>query len=276
MTAFTDSDALAAWNEGADAWDTFVESGADYYRHEVHGPALLAACHPLLGRHVLDLGCGQGYFSRQLANHGAHVIAIDVAAELLALAKAREGRDPLGIDYRKLSAATIADQWRPDSFDLVTACMSLQDVADVSGALRGAVTVLRPGGRMLFSVPHPATDTSFREWERDGAGRKRYLKLDRYFETGPTVCHWNMPRLRYHWSTPCWRYTLSEWAALVVGAGFAIRLVQEPRPTADQVAMNPHLDDCRRMPFFLIFDLWKPPSGTANAESDADSLHDLR
>ena len=51
-------------------------------------------------------------------------------------------------------------------------------------ALHGAFAVLRPRGRMVFSVPHPATDMPFREWARDEAGRKRYLKLDRYFETG--------------------------------------------------------------------------------------------
>jgi hypothetical protein len=59
-TAFTDSDAVQAWNEGAEAWDAFVESGADYYRREVHGPALLAACEPVRGRQVPDLGYGQG------------------------------------------------------------------------------------------------------------------------------------------------------------------------------------------------------------------------
>lgn len=78
MTTFTDSDAAAAWNEGAGAWDEFIESGADYYRHEVHGPALLALCEPLQGRRVLDLGCGQGYFTRQLAARGAQVVGIDL------------------------------------------------------------------------------------------------------------------------------------------------------------------------------------------------------
>jgi len=133
----------------------------------------------------------------------------------------------------------------------------------VGGALRGAFAVLRPGGRMVFSVPHPATDMPFREWARDEAGRKRHLKLDRYFETGQDLCHWNMSRLVYHWSTPCWRHTLSEWTTLVTAAGFVIGGLCEPRPTPDQVAANPHLDDCRRMPFFLVFDLWKPSKVTA-------------
>jgi SAM-dependent methyltransferase len=262
---FSDSDARVAWNEGAVAWDAFVESGADYYRHEVHGPALLAICEPLKGQRVLDLGCGQGYFTRQLARRAAQVIGIDVADELIALATDRESDQQLGIDYRKLSAAAVVDHWAPGTFDLVAACMSLQDMANMRGALRGAFTVLRPGGRMVFSVPHPATDTAFREWERDGAGRKRYLKVDRYFETGPSVCRWSMPRLRYHWSTPCWRLTLSEWTAHVTDVGFAILRLQEPRPTAAQVAANPNLDDCRRVPFFLILDLWKPISPAAGA-----------
>jgi 2-polyprenyl-3-methyl-5-hydroxy-6-metoxy-1,4-benzoquinol methylase len=258
MMVFTDADATAAWNAGAEAWDFFVESGADYYRHAVHGPALLAACEPLPGRQVLDLGCGQGYFSRQLAGRGARVSAIDLSPELLALAETRESRERLGIRYRQLTAAAVVDQWPPDSFDLVTGCMSLQDMADVSGALRGAAAILRSGGRLVFSVLHPATDTPIREWERDETGRKRLLKLDRYFETGPGICHWNMSRLKYHWSTPYWRRTLSEWTTLLVDAGFAIRLLHEPRPTPEQVSANPRLEGGRRMPYFLIFDSWKP------------------
>ena len=253
--SFSDADAAGAWNAGADAFNTFVESGADYYRIEVHGPALVTACEPVRDRAVLDLGCGQGYFSRQLASRAAAVDAIDISAELLAHAKAHEARAPLGIRYRLLSAADVATAWPPRHFDLVTACMSLQDMADVPRTLQASAAVLRDGGRMVFSVPHPATDPMFREWERDASGRKRSLKLDRYFDTGPAVCDWNMPRLAAHWSSPCWRHTLSEWTQLVGDAGFVIRHLHEPRPTAEQVTANPHLDDCRRMPYFLIFDL---------------------
>ncbi|HSC26795.1 MAG TPA: class I SAM-dependent methyltransferase [Vicinamibacterales bacterium] len=259
-TAFNDSKAAAAWNEGAEAWDQFVESGSDYYRHEVHGPALLAASEPLPGRKVLDLGCGQGFFSRQLASRGAQVVGIDIAEELLRLARAREAQQALGIDYRTLSASDVARELPRGSFDLVTACMSLQDMADVSGALDGTAAVLRPGGRMVFSVPHPVTDTPFREWERDAAGRKRCLELSGYFDTGQAMFHWNMPRLMYHWSTPYRRYTLSEWSALVTGAGFSIGSLSEPRPTPEQLAANPNLHDCSLMPLFLIFDLQKTAS----------------
>jgi 2-polyprenyl-3-methyl-5-hydroxy-6-metoxy-1,4-benzoquinol methylase len=259
--AFTDSDALEAWNEGAEAWDVFVESGADYYRHKVHGPALLAACQPLAGRRILDLGCGQGFFSRELARHGAQVTAIDLSERLLQLARRREDQEGrLGIEYLQLNAADIASHLPPEGFDIVVACMSLQDMADVSGVLRGAFSLVHPTGRMIFSVPHPATDMAFREWERDETGRKLCLKVDRYFETGPALCQWTMARLKYHWSTPYWRYTLGEWTTLVINAGFVIDRLHEPRPTAEQVQASPELEDCGRVPFFLIFDLRKPAS----------------
>jgi 2-polyprenyl-3-methyl-5-hydroxy-6-metoxy-1,4-benzoquinol methylase len=254
---FNDREVRTAWNQGAQAWEEFVESGADFYRHAVHGPALLAACEPLRGLAVLDLGCGQGFFSRELARRGARVVGIDIAEQLLAYARRREEHIPLGIAYHVMSAATLSQHWQPGSFDLVTACMALQDVADVAASLRNAFAVLRAGGRMVFSVPHPCTDTRVRQWETNDAGEKTVLKIDRYFESGPAVCHWNMPRLRSHWDTPYWRYTLTEWSSLLAEAGFLIRRLYEPRPSAEQVQRQPQLRDCYKLPYFLIFDLIK-------------------
>jgi 2-polyprenyl-3-methyl-5-hydroxy-6-metoxy-1,4-benzoquinol methylase len=254
-------DARAGWNAGADAWREFVRSGADYYRLDVHGPALLSVCQPVDGAAALDLGCGEGYFARELARRGARVTAVDVSEEQLRAAQEEEARQPLGIRYVHMDARDVAARWPAASFDRVTACMSLQDMADAPGAIAGAAGVLRPGGRFVFSVPHPATDTAFREWERDAAGRKLALRVDRYFDTGPDVMHWSMPRLKYQWFTPHWRRTLQEWSELLGGAGFLIRRLIEPRPTAEQVRANPRLEDCARLPYFLVVDAFVPPSG---------------
>jgi 2-polyprenyl-3-methyl-5-hydroxy-6-metoxy-1,4-benzoquinol methylase len=254
---FSDNDVRTAWNKGAQAWEEFVESGADYYRHAVHGPALLAACEPVRGLEVLDLGCGQGFFSRELARRGARVVGIDITEELVAYARRHEEHNPLGIEYHVMSAAVMSQRWKPGSFDLVTACMALQDFADVAASLRNAFAVLRAGGRLVFSVPHPGTDAPVRQWEMNEAGEKTVLRVDRYFESGPTVCHWNMLRLRYYWDTPYWRYTLTEWSSLLAEAGFLIRRLHEPRPSAEQVQRQPQLSDCYKLPYFLIFDLVK-------------------
>lgn len=252
---FSDGDAREAWDFAADAWDAFVESGADYYRHEVHGPALLATCQPVAGLDVLDLGCGQGYFCRELARLGARVVGIDISPKQLAFALGHEQRCPMGVEYRMMTAADVSSCWRGGYFDLVSACMAIQDMADVESALRSTHAVLRENGRMVLSMPHPCTDTPVREWETDEAGNKIALKIGKYFDAGPSVCHWSMERLRYHWDTPYHRYTLSEWSAMIAEAGFLIRRIAEPRPTEEQVEANPHLGDCRELPYFLILEL---------------------
>jgi 2-polyprenyl-3-methyl-5-hydroxy-6-metoxy-1,4-benzoquinol methylase len=230
-----------------------VRSGADYYRMHVHGPALLNACAVESGEEVLDLGCGEGFFTRELAKQGARVVGLELSTKLLEFARAEESSQPLGIRYQTGSAAELEEQFAAGTFDLVTSCMAIQDMSDPAACIAGSAHVLRPNGRMVFSVPHPCTDTPFREWERDGAGGKVALKLDRYFETGPAECHWNMPRLAYHWTTPFWRRTLEEWCSMIAAAGFLIERLYEPKPDARQVAMRPELDDCSRLPYFLIF-----------------------
>jgi len=253
----THLDPREAWNSGADAFIHFVESGADYYRLLVHGPALLAACGHVGGAHVLDLGCGHGYFSRLLAEAGAFVTGIDFADNLLARAMEVESAERLGITYLLMDASQIGTCFGEGSYDLVTACMSLQDMSNPGQVLKAARRILKRRGRAVFSVPHPCTDMPAREWLRDELGNKLALSLDRYFDTGPAVCDWSMARLKYSWRTPFRRHTLSEWSELIRDAGFRIQSLCEPRPDAELVAVHPQLDDCFRMPFFLIFEIVK-------------------
>ena len=79
--------------------------------------------------------------------------------------------------------------------------------------------------------------------------------IDRYFESGPGVIPWNMALLSAHWETPRWYMTLSGWSDMIADAGFMIRRMAEPRPTGEQVRQNPDLEDCYRLPYFLVFDL---------------------
>jgi 2-polyprenyl-3-methyl-5-hydroxy-6-metoxy-1,4-benzoquinol methylase len=253
---FTDQAAREAWDRGAEAWQAFVRSGADYYRTHVHGPALLEVAGAQAGWKVMDVGCGEGYFARELARQGARVTAIDLSPAQVEAAREEEEREPLGIDFRVMNGAEMAGLGEA-SYRLVTSCMALQDMSDPEACLASAHRVLEPGGRMVFSVPHPCTDTVVREWDRDASGRKLALRIDRYFESGPAECDWSMPRLAYRWQTPFWRRTLTEWTAMISRAGFLIGGLTEPRPRADQLERLPELDDCARVPYFLILDLLK-------------------
>ncbi|MCY3801571.1 MAG: methyltransferase domain-containing protein [Chloroflexi bacterium] len=253
--SFDDRESVEAWDSAADAWEEFVESGADYYRTEVHGPALLSTCGDVRGLRVLDVGCGQGWFSRQLALKGAQVTGIDISSRQIENALKHEERSPLGIEYRIESAAESAGLWKPGSFDLATGCMSFQDMADVGAAFAAVRELLVENGRLVISVSHPGTDTVHREWELSDDGSRLALKIDRYFDTGPRTVNWSMERLVSHWESPAWRRTLTEWSKLIAEAGFVMRRMNEPRPTREQIARQPALEDAARLPMFLIFDL---------------------
>jgi hypothetical protein len=90
-------------------------------------------------------------------------------------------------------------------------------------------------------------------WERDGEGRKLSLKVDRYFDAGPGVMRWRHGG--HAWETPYWYRPLDAWATIIGEAGFLIRRMHEPRATPDQVRRLPDLDDCARIPYFLVFEL---------------------
>ncbi len=244
----------AAWNRGADAYDRAITAGSaeDFYRQEVFGPAQLEACGSVAGLDVIDLGCGQGYFSRLLAREGAVVTGVDVASKMLAHARRHQVSEPLRITFVEFDAALVGDRWPASSFDVATACMSLHDMPKLEHVLEGVARLLRPQGRFVFSVPHPLTDTPYREWITLDDGSKGPLQVDRYFETGPSVMSWSMPSMTDPWDLPSYRRTLEEWSDLTGRAGFVIGRLREPRPTAAQVASDPRLDDCYRVPYFLI------------------------
>ena len=107
---------------------------------------LLAEARP--DERVLDLGCGAGRFVGALRDHGCEAIGVDVAEA--ALERAR--RNVPGGDFRRIGDdGSLPLEHR--SVDLVWCSEVLEHVADTGGLLVEARRVLRPGGRMLVTVP---------------------------------------------------------------------------------------------------------------------------
>jgi SAM-dependent methyltransferase len=115
---------------------------------------LLELLGPAAGLRVLDLACGHGRLSRQLARRGATVLGVDLSRALLAAAETAERAAPLGIRYLHGDAA--APTWlHGDRFDAVTCCFGLSDIDDLDGAAASVAQALRPGGLFVFSILHP-------------------------------------------------------------------------------------------------------------------------
>jgi SAM-dependent methyltransferase len=249
-------DVRAAWDHAADAYAAGQASGRDVYRLAFFGPAQDALCGDVRGLRVLDLGCGSGYLTRALAARGARATGVDLSPRMVAHARRADAERPLGIEYVVGDASAADARFGPGAFDLVVSCLALQDMPDPAAAFRAALAVLRPGGRLVASVAHPATDMPHREWRRDAEGRKLALCVDRYFERVAKRYAWQ--GWAYPFATEALHATLEDWMRWALGAGFALRGLHEPRPTPEAVAAHPELEDAARVPYFLFLDLGKP------------------
>jgi SAM-dependent methyltransferase len=98
---------------------------------------------------VLELGCGTGTFTRELARSGADVIAIDVSPELLKIARADNSAP--NVHYQTENAYALS---YPDAtFDSVVGSSVLHHL-EVEEALRNIYRVLKPGGTIFFTEPN--------------------------------------------------------------------------------------------------------------------------
>lgn len=119
-------------------------------------PAVFDLCGDVKSLGVLDLGCGEGYCTREMARRGARrVLGIDLSSEMIRHAITREEADPLGIEYAVGNVSSLAIE--SERFDLVLAVFVFSYVsqAEMIAAFREVRRVLDDGGSFVFSVPHP-------------------------------------------------------------------------------------------------------------------------
>jgi SAM-dependent methyltransferase len=121
-------------------------------------PAVIEMCRPFFGQRVLDLGCGEGYCSRILRRGGAgEVFGVDVSGAMIEAAQREERREPLGIRYERGDATELGGI-PGGTYDLVLAMFLFNYLTSSATAacMREVARVLRPSGRFVFAVPHPA------------------------------------------------------------------------------------------------------------------------
>jgi len=108
------------------------------------------------GKRVLDLGCGGGHTGVGLALRGARVIATDPDPGQLFSARALATKNEIRVEFHQATPAELAFI-RADQVDLVVSVWSLSLTADLDRVLRQLHRVMRSGGHLVLSLPHPAS-----------------------------------------------------------------------------------------------------------------------
>ncbi len=206
-------------------------------------PVLQSMLPDVVGRRVVDLGCGFGWFSRWAVQHGAlAVLGIDVSTKMLERARS-ETTSPT-VEYRCVDLDLL--ELAPDSADLVFSSLTLHYLQDLHRLLSMVATATVAGGSIVFSVEHPILSAPTTQHFETSARGDRIWPLDNYLVEGERVRTWFVDGVIMQ------HRTVATYANAVIDAGFVLDRVVEWGPTAEDVVARPELTDDRHRPWFLL------------------------
>ncbi|WP_392562767.1 bifunctional 2-polyprenyl-6-hydroxyphenol methylase/3-demethylubiquinol 3-O-methyltransferase UbiG [Orbus sturtevantii] len=105
----------------------------------------------LIGRNVLDVGCGGGILSESLAKLGADVTGLDLAEASLNVANNHAKTNQLTINYIKSSIEEYAEH-AEKQYDIITCMELLEHVPDPSSIINACAKLLKPQGKLFLST----------------------------------------------------------------------------------------------------------------------------
>jgi SAM-dependent methyltransferase len=136
--------------------DLYRRAKEQPWRLRVEEPSMMRLIGDVRGKKIVDMACGEGFFTRRLKQAGADAtVGFDISEEMITLAKAHEALDPLGVEY------FVEDARSPDghtAFDLAVSGWLLvyaHDRDELAVMSRGIASRVRPGGRFVTLTTNP-------------------------------------------------------------------------------------------------------------------------
>ena len=202
----SDARIVDAWHKNASAWTRAVRANEIESRTTVTNRAIIEAVLSRNPNTVLDIGCGEGWLVRALAEQGVHAMGVDVVPALVEQA-ARAG----GGDFRVASYEQIAAGEVDITVDVVVANFALIGKESVEGVIRRIPDLLTSGGALIIQTLHPIAASGDLPYE-DGWRHGSWAGFSDDFSD----------------PAPWYFRTLESWAKLLLDAGFDALEVREP------------------------------------------------
>ena len=204
------------------------------------------------GKRVLDAGCGEGTYTKRLADRGADVVGVDASDELLGVAREQYG-DEIEFHLADLREPLPFDD---ASFDVIVTQLALDHIQSWDTALAEFHRVLEPGGHALLSVNNPPAI-----WAKMQQDTDDQFGLDRpsYFETERWEQDWS-PMGDAEGTVGFYRRPTTAQLQPAFDAGFVLDGFEEPQPGEAFRESNPerYARWSQRPPTFVCYRLRKP------------------
>ncbi|MCP3028877.1 class I SAM-dependent methyltransferase [Halobacillus sp. A5] len=212
----------------------------------IEEPVFVELLGNVAGKDVVDLGCGDGRFGRQLLERGCGTyLGVDNSANML-----KEAEKNLENTVGKVVRSSL-EEWcsQETAFDLVISRLALHYIDNLLPLLCRINKALREGGRFIFTVQHPVLTASMRSAQKEG--RRTDWIVDDYFFSGKRSEPWmGQQVVKYH-------RTFEEYFQLLNAAGFEIKDVREGKPDPFYFTEEEYKRRAR-IPLFLMISCVKP------------------
>ena len=210
-----------SWGGVADWYGEHLEGG-DTYHAQVVAPNIRRIVSAKHGMKILDIGCGEGYFTRLFAEDGALVEGADIAPELIA--KARTQSPAITFHVSSAQELSFAND---HSFDVVTCVLALQNIERIEAVFKEVSRVLTPKGRFVCVINHP----TFRipkhsSWGWDESNHSQYRRVDRYLSATKAEIDMH-PGEGSKDITYSFHRSIQDYSKAFAGAGFVITKIEE-------------------------------------------------
>jgi 2-polyprenyl-3-methyl-5-hydroxy-6-metoxy-1,4-benzoquinol methylase len=209
---------MKTWNDYAKDYDQKVGETGDLDHRETLNPVITKLLGNVQKKEILDLGCGQGYFSRILAKQEAIVTGVDLSEDLIKIANQRNQEQSLSIKYFISNAADL-NAFKNNNFDIIVSNMAFMDIEDIEKTLEECSRILKSNGYIVFSLTNPIFGIS--ERTKDDSGF--FLKLIKY-RTNSTMTNENRG---YYFKTVHYHRPIGYYLNTLANNGFYVTNYEE-------------------------------------------------
>jgi len=202
----TDERVVRAWQANAEPWTSAVREKRIASRNLVTNQAIIDAVLSRSPADVLDIGCGEGWLLRALAEHGVTGIGVDAIPALIDKATRAGGGDFRVASYEDVAAGKVQVK-----VDVAVANFALIGKEAVDALIRYSPALLRTTGSLIIQTLHPvmaSADSPYADGWREGS--------------------WAGCGGSFAEAAPWYFRTTGTWVRLIRESGFSIDEVREP------------------------------------------------